>query len=447
MGMAVDANVLIYERIREEIDAGRPMRQAISVGFDRAYRVILDSNLTTLMTAMVLLQFTEGQVFGFALTLSIGLIANLYTGLFVSSTLCAAWFQWRSKLSLGGLRPFAASTYDFLRMCKPAWVVSVAALALCIGGVMTRGGIVLGVDFEGGVLTEVRFNAETGEGDIRAALSAGGLEGQRVQRIAGDTVDYIVRVKSLEESAAAPVEGAGPGGALKTTADRLRAALETQYGADGFTVLQTSSFGPETGQRFQSMALSVLFLAAIAILVYLWLRFELIFGVGAVVALVHDMILTLFGASLWGVEISLAEVAAMMVMLGFSVNDTIVIFDRIRENGRKITGKTFEEICNISINQSLSRTIITSGTTFLAVIAMLLIGGEGLKPFAKVLLIGSIVGTYSTMFIATPVVVAWNRRRRNKTLEALAAKAKSVGGEKVGAPAAAGARAPRQTAV
>jgi len=429
IGMAVDANVLIYERIREEFDGGRPLRQAISIGFDRAFTVILDSNLTTLMTALVLLQFTEGSVRGFAITMAIGLVANLFTGLMVTSTLCSLWFQYRDHLSLGSLRPFKDSTINFIRMRFGSWAFSTLLVLAGIGVVAANGGLQFGVDFAGGLITEVRFEEPTNEGAIREMVGAAGLEGARVQAVSG-TDDYIVRVKMLETTEA----GGDAEPDLLATKAALMKGLTDTYTEAGFEVVKSASYGAETGQGFRSMAVSVVILASFVILLYLWARFEFVFGAAAVVALVHDLAITLFWSSFWGVEITLDVVAALMVMLGFSVNDSIVVFDRIRENVRKVGGKNFEEICNLSMNQSLSRTLITSGTAIIVILVMLFVGGEGLSHFAKILLIGSIVGTYSSNFLAAPIVYQWNEYRKGSTADTLKSKDKPAGPEAAKVP-------------
>lgn len=438
IGMAVDANVLIYERIREEIDAGRPLRQAMQVGFDRAFTVILDSNLTTLMTALVLLQFvSEGSVFGFALTMTFGILANLYTGLTVTMTLCTLWFKYRDTLSLGKLRFFHKPTYDFVKMGKVtfpvAMVVAVIGVTIFAGNNLLPEGsriIRYGVDFEGGLVIDARFAEPTTDTALRQILGDAGLAGgERIQKVVGNENDFIIRVRRLENLDEEIVSNIG---VLKETETRLRAALDAAY-PGGVTILSSESFGPETGSEFRTMAGWVIFWASIAILIYLGLRFEVVFGAAAVITLIHDLSLTVLLASLWNVEITLNVVAGLLLLLGYSVNDTIVIFDRIRENTRRKAAPTFSEICNLSINQSLSRTIITSGTAVLAIVVMLFVGGEGLRPLAKVLLIGSIVGTYSSSFIATPIVHWWNKRQKGKILDSLGTTP-STGPDKAKAP-------------
>jgi preprotein translocase subunit SecF len=215
-------------------------------------------------------------------------------------------------------------------------------------------------------------------------------------------------------------------------------ALDKNFGGpEAYTINMKSSFGSQTGQRFSRMAMIVVCLASFSILIYLWLRFELAFGVAAVIALIHDLIIVVLLSTIWNVQITLEVVAALMVLLGFSVNDTIVIFDRIRENTRSLFGMTFREICNLSINQSLARTFLTSGTTFIAVLMLLLVGGEGLRQFAKVILLGTIVGTYSSGFLATPLVFAWNEYKGNRLQQALASqKKKREAAKPVGRPSA-----------
>ncbi len=415
IGMAVDANVLIYERIREELDAGRPLRQAIGLGFNRAFTVILDSNLTTLMAALILLQFTEGSVKGFALTMSFGLIANLFTGLTVTYTLCALWFGKFGQLSLGKLTVFRNPAINFIGLRKFSWPLSIGVLVITAVMVVTGGGLQYGVDFAGGVRAEVRFdNDEVKEEAIRATMLEHGLEDPRVIPIISEGNRYQVETKLVEDET-------GP--SLPKTEQKFDEALSSKFG-DSFKIAGRAEFGALTSGEFRELALWVVLLASIAILIYLSFRFEPFFGVAAIIALVHDLTIVVLLATLWKVQITLEVVAALMVLLGFSVNDTIVIFDRVRENTRTVFGSTFRQLCNLSMNQSLSRTVITSGTLLVSVLALLVIGGEGLKPFAKVILLGTIVGTYSSCFVATPLVDKWNDYTNNRTQHALAARKK-----------------------
>lgn len=417
IGMAVDANVLIYERIREEIRNGRPMRQAIGLGFNRAFAVILDSNLTTLLTALVLLQFTEGSVFGFALTMTFGLIANLFTGLTVTYTLCALWFNRFGHLTLGKLSIFHDPKFNFIGMRWITWGGSLVLIGVCLVYVVATGGLKMGVDFSGGLRQEVAFKEPVKIAQVREAIKE--LPDARVQEVIGKANTYLLDVGLV------PAQEGSSKSAVSQTQELLDGKLAANFSANNqpqFSVNSTQSFGAETASGFGALALTVVILSAIAIGIYLWFRFEAIFGFAAVFALVHDLTMVALICSIWHVQISLDAVAAFMVLMGFSVNDTIVIFDRIRENTRSVYGKNFGELCNLSMNQSLSRTIITSGTVFLASLCLLLIGGEGLASFAKIITVGAIVGTYSSDFIAAPVVYEWNKRRGGRLAKALAAK-------------------------
>ncbi|MCL5269903.1 MAG: protein translocase subunit SecD [bacterium] len=438
IGMAVDANVLIYERIREEVKAGRPLGQAIGLGFARAFNVIFDSNLTTLLSALVLLQFTEGSVFGFALTMTFGLLANLFTGLTVTYTLCALWFARFGHLSLGRLSFFPHSNFDFIKARHFSWSGSTLVLIVGLILVIARGGLQMGVDFEGGSRAEVQFAKPTSEVAIRDAMTAAGLQDPNVQPVTDRPNYYIIDVKLLPVgtkvktvAAAGQTEAAektiGQADQLEATEARVEQGLRQAFpGTNAFTIALQSGFGAQSGQAFSKLALWVVCLGSMAIMIYLAFRFEPVFGVAAVVALLHDLLIVVVLGSLWNVQITLDVVAALMVLMGFSVNDTIVIFDRIRENTRTMFGKSFGEICNLAMNQSLSRTILTSGTVFAAVLCLYFIGGEGLRSFAKVYLLGTITGTFSSDFIAAPLVYQWNKYKGNRLQMALAAKKKKV---------------------
>jgi SecD/SecF fusion protein len=405
VGMAVDANVLIYERIREEIRAGKPIKAALAAGFNRAFSVILDSNLTTLLTALVLLQFGEGSVRGFALTMTFGLLANLYTGLAVTYALCAAWFSWRGKLSLGVLRFLTNPKIDFIRLRFGAFAFSGLLIVLSLGVLIQNRGPNFAVDFAGGVLSEVVFVEDYPAGDIDRALDSGGVPGTRTQKY-GDVQtghEALIRAPLLEND-------------ILRTEEKIASALTETFGAEGFDVRGSQSFTSEIGQEFSGLARVVILSAAFAILAYLWFRFELTFGVAAVVALIHDLFLTLGLVTILKIDISLDVVSAFLILLGYSANDTIVIFDRLRENARDPRGRDLKTLCNDSMNSSLTRTVITSLTTIFVMSCMCAFGGHTLRPFATTLIVGMFFGTYSSSFVASPFVYEWTMRRRGGSL-------------------------------
>lgn len=397
IGMAVDANVLIYERVREEAKGGKPLKAAVSNGFRRAFTVILDSNMTTLIAALVLLQFAEGSVQGFALCMTIGLLANLYTGLTVTHSVTDLWVGVRNKISLGRLAIFRNTHLKFISLRYGSYALSIGLFLLCLGALIANKGPYYAVDFSGGVVSDVAFHKITSTSEVRKALTQAGITGERVQKVAGQN-EYSVRVKLIEND-------------LNKTQVAVETALGNYFGSENFTVLGTQSIGNEIGQQFIQIALTAVIIASICILIYIGFRFQPVFGAAAVVALLHDAFLTLGLITLFQREVSLDVVSALLIVIGYSVNDTIVIFDRIRENMRSVFGKSFREIADLSINQSLSRTCITAGTTLMVILAMYLLGGKGLNDFALTLLIGITLGTYSSSFVATPLVYEYSRRK------------------------------------
>jgi preprotein translocase subunit SecF len=280
----------------------------------------------------------------------------------------------------------------------------------------------MAVDFEGGLLYEAEFAQECTTTDINAALEAAGLTNSKIQKYA-DTKDALIRARLVDDN----IEG---------TKEAIDQALTAAFGAEGFNRRGASAVTSEVGQEFYTIAWVVILCASAAILIYLALRFERTFGVAAVIALVHDLFLTLGIVTLCGVEISLDVVSAFLILLGYSANDTIVIFDRIRENARDSRGKDLKDICNASMNQSLTRTLITSLTTAFVMLCMYSFGGHSLQPFALTLIVGMFFGTYSSSFIAAPTVYEWTTRKREGVLALAKAAPTASGGTKRGRRAA-----------
>ncbi len=408
IGMAVDANVLIYERIREEIKSGKALKIAVKKGFDRALTVIWDSNFTTLITALVLLQFAVGSVKGFALTMAIGLLVNLYTGLGVTHCLTDLWVSWRGKLHTGRIRLFSNPRFNFVKARYGAYVISGVLILFGVGGLIANKGPNYGVDFEGGMLAQVKFSEKISGEQVHRAFSKVGVPAMRVQRVTGSN-DFLLKVKLIDND----------GEKTQAVIDK---ALSGTFGEGRYEIRGVQQVGNEIGAEFRVIALQSVLIAAIAILIYIGYRFQFIFGIGAVAALIHDSFITLGLLTLLGREISLDVVSALLMIIGYSINDTIVIFDRIRENMRTIYGKSFGEIANLSINQSLNRTLLTSSTTFIPMFIMFLLGGRGLMDFALTICIGVVIGTYSSSFVATPILYEWMKRKGFKATEEVAGR-------------------------
>ncbi|GAB4311970.1 MAG: protein translocase subunit SecDF [Candidatus Sumerlaeia bacterium] len=401
IGMAVDANVLIYERIREEINSGRERRAALQLGFRRAFTVILDSNITTLITALILLQFAEGSVQGFALTMAIGLIANLFTGLFVTGTLLTSYYEKTRRLSLGRLAMFRNTRIDFLGLRRIGFVISGLLILASLTTLIQHRGPIWGVEFTSGMIMHVKFEQPTEVSQLRAAIPEA-----RIQR-AGEN-EFLIRMKLMNDS-----NGVA---SMTLTENTVTEKLTQAYGDQGYTIIGVSGVGQEIGKEFIRIALVSIIISCIFIAIYIAFRFQLAFGIGAVIALLHDALITIGGVTILGHEMTLEVVSAILIVIGYSINDTIVIFDRIRETMRtQVALGGFKEVANTAINRTLSRTIIMSGTTIIPIVILSLIGAQALKGFATALIIGFIVGTYSSTFVATPYVYWWLKWRSGKS--------------------------------
>lgn len=295
---------------------------------------------------------------------------------------------------------------DFLSKRKLALTISGAMILIGIAATIYHGGPDYSIDFLGGTELHMRFHGTPQIGEIRTALADIGFGGAEIKQF-GSPQDILIRVEQQETG----TEISKP----------ILDALGTKFASFSPEMLSREIVGPKIGQELRTKTIWAIAIALVLILVYIWIRFEFVFGIGAVVALFHDVLITFGIFSLLRYEISLAVIAAFLTIVGYSLNDTIVVFDRIRENIKRLRREQFENILNTSINQSLSRTIITSFTTLIVVMVLYIFGGEVLKNFSFALLIGVIVGTYSSVFIATPIVAEWQARQMQKNA-ALSAK-------------------------
>ena len=406
VGMAVDANVLIFERLREEQQKGRLLRQAIDLAFSRALRPILDSNITTLLAAGILYWIGSEQVKGFAMTLLIGLLANLFTAIFV----CRLAFDVMERNGwvrrLGMFQLFQETSVDFV---GKRWIAVAGSCLLIIVGLIAvgaRGRNLLDIDFTGGTLAVVTLREPA--------------DSAMVRRMAGEVLPDVA-IEELQVANQPP----GCHFLIRTTLqnqEEVRRDLRHQFRAMLATkeFERLDNFGSQVAEQAQAAAALALAFSMVAIVVYLWIRFQnVLFGLGAVIALVHDVfvVLGLIAASYWiaatpfgkwmGVDsfkINLPMVAALLTLVGYSVNDTIVVFDRIREVRRKAQSITWEMI-NLAVNQTLSRTLLTSFTTWLVALILFTFGGTAIHGFAFCLVLGVLVGTYSSIYIASPLLV------------------------------------------
>ncbi len=398
IGMAVDANVLIFERIREEQQLGKRLGAAIEGGYHKAFVTILDSNLTTVLAVVILFIFGTGAVRGFGITLTAGLMVSMYSALMITRMIFNLIVAHTSLPSLKMLSLIKPTRIDFISYRKIAAAVSAVVILGAGSVVATRAwqdpSAVLGTDFTGGASLTFAFNQKQDVDKIRGVLNAAGIGQAHIQ--------YQKLMDRPEENLHVRVPEA--------TGGKARDALLAAFADAGLSALSEEVVGPQVGAEMTRRALWAMALSLLGMIIYISLRFRFAYAIGAVVALIHDVVVSTALFCFFGRQIDMTIVAALMTIIGFSVNDTIVIFDRIREKLKATPNAPFLQVCNLSLNETLARTILTSTTVFLAVVMLLIFGGGAINDFAFLFFIGIITGTYSTIYIATPVMIAMTRR-------------------------------------
>ena len=390
IGIGVDANVLVFERIREELSHHRSALEAVTSGFQRAFSSILDANVTTVIAAAILFWQGSGPVQGFATVLCLGIFSSLFAALIVSRTGAELLAEKAGKGSLHMMKFLEDTKINFLALRVPAFVLSGLLLVAGVITVGIKGEKVLGVDFTGGDLVTFSFKEKVDDGKIRASL--------------GNLAEVVQYQRS-------PVGGQEVL-SLRTAfgnGEKVGQKLAQDFPQAEYRQLQLDKVAGVVGAELKQKALIALLLGVVAIFIYTTWRFETAFAAGAIVALVHDVLISLGIFALLGRELSLPMVGAILAVAGYSINDTIVIFDRIREFFRGGVGTDRAGVMNLAINQTLSRTLLTSGLTFLAVLVLFILGGRVINDFALILLIGIVVGTYSSIFIASPIVLLFGK--------------------------------------
>ncbi len=391
IGMSVDANVLVYERIREELHLGKPLRAAIAAGYHRALSAIVDSNLTTIVAAALIFKFGAGPIRGFAVTLTIGLIANLFTSVTCTRIIFEVLCDQFNLAKLKFLQLFPVTNIDFIGKRKICYIASAIFI---IGGLVlfvARGDKNYGVDFTGGTLQQFMFEKPANIESIRKALKDIGQGDAAIQQY-GDPKEVIIRTQA-------------------NIATQLNAALKKEIANNPLQVMRVETVGPAVGKNLRQNAMISLFLGLAGIAIYVMFRFDIKYGIAGVIALIHDVFVAIGAMALTHRQFDLTIVAALLTIAGYSINDTVVIYDRIRENLRIVKKGTFSEIVNLSVNQMLGRTVLTTGVTMLAVVALLMLGGEVLSNFSFCIFVGFLTGVYSTVYIASPMVISWHHAR------------------------------------
>ncbi|BCM20094.1 protein translocase subunit SecDF [Mesorhizobium sp. J8] len=404
IGMAVDSNVLIYERIREERRAGRSVIQSIDTGFSKALATIVDSNVTSLIATVVLFFLGTGPVKGFAITYAIGILTTVFTAFTFTRMLVSIWLRRARPKEL----PRAPVTFippgtkiPFMGIRRWTFALSSLLSILSVIGFLTID-INYGIDFKGGSMIEVQSKKGDADlGDIRKRLSELNIGEIQVQQF-GAPNDVLIRVGTQE---------AGEN-AEQTVIDKVRGELQDQYDFRRVEVV-----GPTVSGELAKQGTIAMLIALVGILLYVWFRFEWQFAVGAIIATVHDVVMTIGFFVLTGLEFNQSSLAAILTIIGYSLNDTIVVYDRVREDLRRYKKMPLPQLLNNAINETLSRTTLTSVTTILALLALVLFGGEVIRSFTMAMLFGVIFGTYSSIFIAAPLLILFRLRPQAATEE------------------------------
>jgi SecD/SecF fusion protein len=400
IGVAADANVVIFERVKEEIRAGRSIRQGIAIGYRKGLTAIIDANVVTIMTAFILFVLATSEVQGFALTLGIGTFVSLFTAVMATQAILMTMGNSRviaspSALGAGGKK--RVWRYDFMGASK--YFFSLSGTILLIGALAIGGrGLNLGIDFTSGTRITAALNQTATQPQVSSVVTGAGASSATVQRISnkglGNNV-FQISAKKLQ-----------PAGL-----DRVKAALQSKFGLRSFDF---SSIGPTFGKTVANSAVVAIIASLLVISAYVALRFEWKFAVPVLIALMHDILITSGVYALTGREVTTATVAALLTILGYSLYDTIIVFDRVRENIPRMPRAAFSQIVNRSMSEVLTRSLATTACTLMPIVALLLLGGVSgsseLQDFAFALLIGVASGAYSSIFIASPVLTHWKER-------------------------------------
>jgi SecD/SecF fusion protein len=401
IGVAADANIVIFERVKEEIRAGRSIRQGIATGYRKGLTAIIDANVVTIMTAFILFVLATSDVKGFAFTLGIGTFVSLFTAVMATQAILTTMGSSRlisspSALGAGGEK--RAWRFDFMGASR--YFFSMSGVILLVGALAIGGrGLNLGIDFTSGTRISVGLERSATENQVRSIMSSVGAGDATVQRVSGDKTlghyGFQISSKQIHPS----------------DLGKVRSDLESRFGIrNNGNDMNTTSVGPTFGATVAHSAVIAIIASLVVISLYVALRFEWKFAIPVLIALMHDLLITSGVYALTGREVTTATVAALLTILGYSLYDTIIVFDRVRENIPRMPRAAFSQIVNRSMSEVLTRSVATTSCTLIPILALLLFGGSTLRDFAFALLIGVASGAYSSIFIASPVLTHWKER-------------------------------------
>jgi SecD/SecF fusion protein len=398
IGVAADSNIVIFERIKEEVRSGRSMPAAIAAGYRRGIATIIDANVVTMLTAFILFVLATAGVKGFAFTLGVGTIVSLLTAVVFTQALLSTMSHsrlLRSPAALGAGRQRTRWHFDFMGASR--WFFTFSGIILAVGAIsLATKQLNLGIDFESGTRIKASFSKTTDENAVRSALDNVGVTDAEVQQVKDPVFGsntFQIQSRNLQPA----------------QVDKARSALQSDFGikADSF---ENESVGPTFGKSVANNAAKAILFSILLICGYVAFRFQPKFAIPVLIALFHDVLITGGVYSLTGREVTSGTIAAFLTILGYSLYDTIIVFDRIRENLPRMPRAAFSQIVNRSMSEVLTRSLATSLSTLIGVTCLLLFGGATLKDFAFAMLVGIASGTYSSIFIASPVLTAWKER-------------------------------------
>jgi SecD/SecF fusion protein len=435
VGMSVDANVLVFERIREEFAISRRIGPAIQAGYKKAFTAILDSNLTTIIAAVILLNFDSGPIKGFALTLIIGILSSMFTSLFMTRTFFAHWVQNPNHKELKMMHLFGETHFDFLGKAKKA--MAVVVVLLVIGGFffMKERHSIVGMDFTGGYALTVtvqedqamHYRERAKEALVHAGVSANAIRIRELNK------PYLLRIQLSQAVPFSAMESVSPERPLFAYQENPQIVWIVHALETGGLQLNNASLpdlnlhwtqvSGQLSDVMRNQAIIGLGLALLAILIYITFRFEFKYAISATLALAHDLFITLALLAIFhlffdSVQIDLEVIAALMTIVGYSLNDTIIIFDRVREDLKLSKKQSFSEIVNHALNSTLSRTVMTSSTTCIVLIALVLFGGPSIFNFSLIMTIGVVIGTLSSLYVAAPLLIYFHKKQEERAKNA-----------------------------
>jgi len=398
IGMAVDSNVLIFERMRDELALGKSVISGIDGGFNKAFLTIIDAQVTTLITALALFLFGTGPIKGFAITLSLGIIFNLFTSINCSRWIFDSLTSFKKIKKITYMQFFKRPNLDYMKLRKVAFAFSGALVLLGVIAFVEilMGNANMGVDFAGGSLLQYKAQQNFSMGEVRAAFKNSPFKDADLQKVENEH-RLMIKTKVAKKTV------------TTNLSDQITKILATKLPDKNFTLESQSEIGSSVSATLRDQAILAIFLSMAGVIIYLAFRFNLSFGIGAAIATFHDVFAVLGICWVLHIEMTLLIVTALLTLAGYSLNDTVVIFDRIRENMKNSEKPSILQVINESVNQVLARSIVTSFTAFLSVLALYLFGGSVIHDFSFALLIGIIIGTYSSIFVASPILSLWEK--------------------------------------